>query len=90
MENRGRFWPLQRPTNLLLLFAILAASQFEGQRAAPPQNAVNDCFFVEGKALCGDEGRKARADHTRMVEQLMAQQVKPDLKFDLCYNGLVL
>ena len=73
-----------RPANLLMPFMILASSQFEGQtKAAPPPVGARDCFFVDGKALCGEEGRKARLEHENMVANLMQQQVQKNQKLTI-------
>ena len=45
-----------------------------GLSQAKPQEQVKFCFFVDGKALCGEEGARAQEEQQRLVKELLKRQ----------------
>jgi hypothetical protein len=63
-----------------LLVSFLLALGAIGLTLAKPQEQVKVCFFVDGKALCGEEGVRAQEEQQRLVKELMKRQQQPQLQ----------
>merc|ERR1719431_1494363 len=67
---------MSRQTLLLAAFALICHMVIEHGWA----RTAHDCFFVDGKALCGEEGQLAREQQRLSIEaKLKERQFKADL-----------
>lgn len=71
--------------HILLLAAMAFIFCIEHCQAA----AVQECFFVDGKALCGEEGIRAREQARLDLESKMVMLLFMKMNYVVCRSSII-